>query len=102
MNTSKIELDANQAFFFDKNRQVNDEYGKKLVKFYDTKVQATNFQDVVEAEITINNYVNATTHGKIPNILRAEELINAQMILITAVFFKGQWKVLQFMRLYTV
>lgn len=93
MNTSKIELDANQAFFFDKNRQVNDEYGKKLIKLYDTKVQATNFQDVVEAEITINNYVNATTHGKIPNILRAEELINAQMILITAVFFKGQWKV---------
>lgn len=93
MNTSKIELDVNQAFFFDKNRQINDDYGKKLNKFYDTKVLATNFQDVVEAEIAINNYVNTTTRGKIPNILRAEELINAQMILITAVFFKGQWKV---------
>lgn len=93
VNTSNVEVSINQALFSDKNRPIETEYAYKLDHHYKAEHMPINFYNPAEAYNEINRYVNEHTHGRISKIVNMDDLKEAQMILISALFFRGQWKV---------
>lgn len=94
VNTSTVELSVNQVLFTDLNRPVDYEYQYRLENVYRADQHAVNFEDSNDAYNTINGYINDRSHGKIKRIVNYEDLRDAQMMLISAIYFKGQWKVI--------
>lgn len=93
VNTSNVEVAINQALFSDLNRPVDHEYAYKLENNYEAEHVPINFHNAVDATNQINDYVNKQTHGKIRKIVNKDDLSEAQMLMISAIFFRGQWKV---------
>lgn len=93
VNTSNVEVAINQALFSDINRPVESEYAYKLDNNYDAEHMPVNFHNADEAYNRINQYVSDQTRGKIRKIVNKDDLNDAQILLISALFFRGQWKV---------
>lgn len=93
VNTSSVEVAINQALFSDINRPVDPEYAYKLENNYQAEHVPVNFHNAVDAMDQINDYVNKQTHGMIRKIVNKDDLSEAQMLMISALFFRGQWKV---------
>lgn len=93
VNTSTIEVAITQALFSDENRPVDIDYAYKLDNVYEADNIPINFHDNINAFNKINQYVTEKTRGKINRIVNMDDLRDAQLILISAIFFKGQWKV---------
>lgn len=93
VNTSNVEVAINQALFSDLNRPVDQEYAYKLENNYQAEHLPVNFHNGVDAMNQVNDYVNKQTHGKIRQIVNKDDLSEAQMLMISALFFRGQWKV---------
>jgi len=60
--------------------------------YFDAQVAGLDFS-APSAPQTINDWVNAQTHGKIPEIVASPIPDNMVMYLINAVYFKGDWVV---------
>lgn len=93
VNTSTIELAVNQVMFSDKNRPVERDFEDNLSRVYEADIVPIDFHDNVQAYYEINGYIEDKTHGKITKVIQPEDLHDLQMVLISAIFFKGQWKV---------
>lgn len=93
VNTTNVEVAINQALFSDINRPVESEYAYKLDNNYDAEHMPVNFHNSEEAYNKINQYVSDQTRGKIRKIVNKDDLNDAQILLISALFFRGQWKV---------
>lgn len=91
VNSSTIELALNQVLFTDKNRPVDVEFEDKLSRVYAADQVAVDFHDTNDAYYVINEYVEARTNGKLGKVVQLEDLKDAQMLLISAIYFKGQW-----------
>lgn len=93
VNTSTVEVAINQAIFSDINRPVESEFSYKLEHVYAAEHLPVDFHNPTDTYQKINQYVDQQTHGRINRIVNMEDLREAQMILISALFFRGQWKV---------
>lgn len=93
VNTTNVEVAINQALFSDVNRPVDYDYAYKLENNYQAEHMPVNFHNADDAMNQINDYVNKQTHGKIRKIVNKDDLSEAQMLMISALFFRGQWKV---------
>lgn len=93
VNTSTVEIAVNQALFTDSNRPVYDDYADVLENQYDADFIPVPFSNRAKAFELINGHVKDATRGKISEIVTFDDLQDAQMILLSALFFKGQWKV---------
>lgn len=93
VNTSTVEVAVNQGLFSDQNRPVDPEYSYTLDNIYDADHMPVDFHNSYDTFNRINKYVSDKTHGRIQRIVNMDDLKEAQMILISAIFFKGQWKV---------
>lgn len=96
VNTSTIQLAVEQVMFSDINRPVERDYEDTIQRVYEADIVPIDFHKTVEAYHSINRYVDEKTHGKITKIIEPEDLHDLQMILISAIFFKGEWKVCLF------
>ncbi|XP_037039060.1 serine protease inhibitor 77Ba-like [Bradysia coprophila] len=92
VNTTTIELAVEQVMFTDKNRPVELDYEDKLTRVYEADVVPVDFHKTDDAYYEINDYINEKTHGKITKIVQPEDLHDLQMVLVSAIFFKGEWK----------
>lgn len=93
VNTSTVEVALNQALFSDINRPIDNDYAYKLDHNYEAQHIPVDFHNPVKTYDQINQYVSEQTRGRISKIVNMEDLREAQMILISALFFRGQWKV---------
>ena len=59
-------------------------------QFFDAKVSGLNF-DAPSAVPTINDWVNQSTNGKIPQIVEGPIAADVVMYLINAIYFNGSW-----------
>lgn len=100
VNTSTIELAVEQVMFSDKNRPVERDYEDKLLRIYEADIVPVDFHDNIGAYYAINDYVELKTRGKISKIVQPEDLHDLQMVLVSAIFFKGEWKVFVYFRKY--
>lgn len=95
-NTTAIELDVNQVLFCDIHRPIDIDFQDKLEHTYEADYFPVNFIERFDAVRIINNYVSAKVRGKINRIIEPDDLNDANMVLISAIFFQGQWKVSHF------
>lgn len=93
INTSMVEVAINQALFSDLNRPVENDFAYKLDHVYEAQHMPVDFHNPEDTYNKINRYVSEQTHGRINKIVNIDDLQEAQMILISALFFRGQWKV---------
>ncbi|XP_031626409.1 serine protease inhibitor 77Ba-like isoform X2 [Contarinia nasturtii] len=92
VNSSTVEVAINQALFSDINRPVESEFAYKLDQQYQAEHMPVDFHNPIETYNQINDYVSNQTHGRINKIVNMEDLREAQMILLSALFFRAQWK----------
>lgn len=84
---------VNQVMFFDVNRPIDIDFQYKLEQDYEADYYAVNFLDVLIAMNKINDYVRQKVNGQINDIVNLDAVKEAQMILVSAIFFQGQWLV---------
>lgn len=90
---SAIELIADQILFSDVNRPIDIDFENVIEHTYEADYFAVNFQRPSETIRTINDYVSRKVKGKINDVIDTSVLNEAQMVLISVLFFQGQWKV---------
>lgn len=94
-NNAAISLSMNQVMFFDVNRPIDIDFQYKLEQDYEADYYAVDFLDAVKAMKKINDYVRQKVNGKIDDVVNLDAVSAAQMILVSAIFFQGQWEVSQ-------
>lgn len=93
VNTSTVELAVNQAVFSDLNRPIDTNYATILRDDYEADHIPINFHEAKNAVKIINDHISERTRGKIQNVIKSDDLNDAQLLLTSTIFFKGQWKV---------
>lgn len=92
-NNTAIELLMNQVLFCDINRPIDIEFQDKLEDTYEADYFPVNFIERQQAVDQINKYVRQKVKGKFDRIVDVNDLNEANMLLISAIFFQGRWKV---------
>lgn len=92
VNITSIELNVQQAIISDTNRPLHQLYINLLRDSYAVDHLSVDFRASNAAKI-INKYLNDETrqHGR--KIVRFDDLDEAQVLLVSSIFFRGQWKV---------
>ncbi|KAM5304043.1 serpin B7 isoform 2-T2 [Glossophaga mutica] len=96
INTSHkyYELNMVNGVFAEKVFDIHEDYIKCAEKLYHAKVERVDFTNAVQdSEYKINKWVENETHGKIKNVIGGDSFSSsAVMVLVNAVYFKGQWE----------
>lgn len=92
-NNTAVELNVNQVLFCDINRPIDIDFQEKLEHVYDADYYPINFIEPSATVNKINNYVKEKTQGKINQIVDQSDLTNAYLVLVSAIYFQGRWKV---------
>lgn len=91
--TPSIDLAMNLALFSDANRLLEHNYVHILKNDYEADHLSLNFRSLNDASKIINEHISNRTRGKIQNAIKTEDLVEPQFLLMSSMFFKGQWKV---------
>lgn len=92
-NDTAVELSMNQVLFCDIHRPIDIDFQEKLENIYDADYYPVNFIDFATTRAKINAYVKQQTQGRIEQIIQSSDLEMMNMLLVSAIFFQGQWKV---------
>lgn len=92
-NNTAVELTMNQVLFCDINRPIDIDFQEKLEHIYDADYYPVNFIDSIGTIAKINAYVKQQTQGRIEHILQSNDLKMVSILLVSAIFFQGRWKV---------
>ena len=86
----KIKLEIANALWIDQKASINPDFISVNRRNYDAEVATGNFQDPATVR-KINDWVSARTHEKIPTILEPPLHPRLRLILLDAIYFKGEW-----------
>jgi serine protease inhibitor len=86
----EVEIAIANSLWAREGREFYDDFMERNRRFYDAEVDTLDFGDPQSVAI-INDWVNAKTKGKIPQLLDRISP-NVALILINATYFKGTWK----------
>ncbi|EFB17627.1 hypothetical protein PANDA_016056, partial [Ailuropoda melanoleuca] len=90
--TDAYELNIANKLYGEKNFQFLQEYMDNIQKFYLTTVESVDFNNAAEeTRKKINSWVESQTHEKIKNLFPKDSLTSTILVLVNAVYFKGQW-----------
>ncbi|XP_027958798.1 serpin B3 isoform X2 [Eumetopias jubatus] len=90
--TDAYELNIANKLYGEKNYQFLQEYMDNVKKFYLTSVESVDFNNAAEeSRKKINSWVESQTHEKIKDLFPKDSLKSAILVLVNAVYFKGQW-----------
>uniref|UniRef100_A0AAG5D530 Serpin domain-containing protein n=1 Tax=Anopheles atroparvus TaxID=41427 RepID=A0AAG5D530_ANOAO len=89
-----VQLSAVQHVITDENRPVSKDFETSLERFYNPNIlQPMNFANVKQTYERINRLVSDATNGQIPKAIEEYDLQEARMIMLSVLFFQGQWMV---------
>jgi serpin B len=86
----KIRLDIANALWIDQKAAIKPDFISVNRRDYDAEVTSGNFQDPGTVQ-KINAWVSARTHEKIPSILEPPLNPMLRLIVLDAIYFKGDW-----------
>ncbi len=87
-----VQMETANALWAQSGFPINPEFVKVTHDFYAAPVESVNFStDPDHAAKKINDWVNRSTHGKIPEIVKSPNP-STLLILTDAVYFKGRWQ----------
>ncbi|XP_014699278.2 serpin B3-like [Equus asinus] len=90
--TDAYELSIANRLYGEKKFQFLQEYIDKVKKFYLASVESADFGNAAEeSRKKINSWVESQTNGKIKDLFPDGSLSSAILVLVNAVYFKGQW-----------
>ncbi|XP_058412578.1 serpin B3-like isoform X1 [Diceros bicornis minor] len=100
--TDAYELNIANRLYGEKKFQFRQEYMDDVKKFYLASVESADFINAAEeSRKKINSWVESQTKGKIKDLFPPHSLSSAILVLVNAVYFKGQWDKI-FYKEYTV
>uniref|UniRef100_A0A182J5L1 Serpin domain-containing protein n=1 Tax=Anopheles atroparvus TaxID=41427 RepID=A0A182J5L1_ANOAO len=89
-----VQLSAVQHVITDENRPVSKDFETSLERYYNPNIlQPMNFANVKQTYERINRLVSDATNGQIPKAIEEYDLQEARMIMLSVLFFQGQWMV---------
>lgn len=91
VHTNTIDLEKFNAIFVDQQKLPLADF-VDIAALYDTKMVKLNFTSGRASEL-INTAIRNVTHGKIPQLTENSDFADTQMLLTSALYFKGQWTV---------
>ncbi|XP_058412581.1 serpin B3-like [Diceros bicornis minor] len=92
--TDAYQLNIANRLYREKKFQFHQEYMDNVKKFYLASVESADFINAAEeSRKKINSWVESQTNGKINNLFPSGSLNSAILVLVNAVYFKGQWNV---------
>jgi serpin B len=86
----KIQLEIANAIWIDQKASIKPDFISANRRDYDAEVAHGNFQDPATVK-DINDWVSARTHEKITAILQPPLDPGLRLILLDAIYFKGDW-----------
>nr|XP_008518063.1 PREDICTED: serpin B3-like isoform X1 [Equus przewalskii] len=90
--TDAYELSIANRLYGEKKFQFQQEYMENVKKFYLAGVESADFINAAEeSRKKINSWVESQTNGKIKDLFPDSSLSSAILVLVNAVYFKGQW-----------
>lgn len=93
VNTNTVRLAKVNTMFVDKSNLPLVEYQQNMKNEYEMDVIALDFKDSVLRANALNRAISNFTHGFIPKIVEPDDFQNTAMVLTSALYFKGQWKI---------
>jgi serpin B len=87
---SRIKLEIANALWADQTASIKPDFIAVNQRDYNALVANGNFQDSATVK-KINDWVSGRTHEKIPEILQPPLDPNLVLILLDAIYFKGDW-----------
>ncbi len=88
----KVQLAAANSLWGRQGFTFNEGFMQRNQDIYGAEVSSLDFQAASSAD-TINNWVSEHTRGKIPTVVTPDALREALLLLINAIYFKGEWSV---------
>ena len=79
------------ALWANRRFAINPDYVKLCESIFGARAAALNFENP-QAAAEINEWVKSATNGKIPNIVTAEAVAKAVLVLTNAVYFAATWR----------
>lgn len=92
VNTPGVQLSTFQAIVADKNRPLNSDFQTNIEGAYKSEVLNVDFTNPKVAFTYVNEYVANHTRGEIQKILTPEDVLKAQLIMLSGIFFQGEWR----------
>ncbi|XP_046962147.1 plasminogen activator inhibitor 1-like [Vanessa cardui] len=80
------------AIFIDSKSQLRESFRTYLKSVYEGEARAVDFTDIDTVKIEINEWVSNHTNGKISDFLKEPLRGDTKAVLMSALYFSGQWK----------
>nr|XP_032522704.1 uncharacterized protein LOC116774155 [Danaus plexippus plexippus] len=96
LNTLKTQsslnvLDLASRIYVAENIATSQHFSAIAETFYKTEIKNINFDHPVKAAFDINQWINITTHGRIPGLVNADDVYKASAFILNTIFFEGTW-----------
>ncbi len=88
----KVELAIANSLWGRQDITFNADFLQRNRDHYDAEVRSIDFGSPLSSD-TINRWVSEKTRGRIPGIVDGADLENAFLLLLNALYFKGEWTV---------
>ncbi|XP_052891627.1 serine protease inhibitor 77Ba [Anopheles moucheti] len=89
-----VQLAAAQYVITDENRPVSKDFETNLDNFYNPSVlQPMDFANRKQTYDRVNQLVSDATKGQIPKAIEMSDLEEARLIMLSVLFFQGQWTI---------
>ncbi|XP_067647923.1 serine protease inhibitor 77Ba-like [Eurosta solidaginis] len=90
--TPTVQVENLQAMYYDAYEQISHDYKSTLTSCYSARVQHLNFNNTKATVNAINNAISTETKGLITNAISEDYIIDANLLLTSTLYFKGQWQ----------
>ncbi|XP_019842014.1 serpin B4-like [Bos indicus] len=92
-STDAYELSVANRLYGEKEFRFLQEYMDNVQKYYLASVESADFISAAEeSRKMINSWVESQTNGRIKNLFPQNSLNSSVLVLVNAVYFKGQWQ----------
>jgi serine protease inhibitor len=88
---SKVALNVANSIWYAPNIELKPQFLSINQNFYGAKLSALDFTDPRSAGV-VNSWVSEATHGKINKIVQPPLSSRTGLILVNAIYFKGNWE----------
>ncbi len=88
----KIALSTANGVWLQRNLPLVASFSAALAEYFDSGVWQVDFErNPVQAAHDLDAWVSRETHGKIPELLKPDDVQGLLLVLVNAVYFKADW-----------
>lgn len=91
-NLKKVNLKLANKIYTTNGFDIEPEFIKITTDNFKSQIESIDFKNVDLASKNINEWCENNTEHRIKDIIQPDNLADAAMVLINAVYFKGNWK----------